>query len=94
MKPTTCKQRFKGCENLTTIVGIENLNTSEVTDITTAKEGNYVVKPEEASTSFARTFTSGNICQSTWEDEPTEDDAWFEPATIEETNKSFKGVLD
>lgn len=34
------------------------------------------------------------ICQSTWGDEPTEDDEWFEPATIEETNKSFKGVLD
>lgn len=33
VKPTSCSQWFKGCTNLTTITGLGNLNTSEVTDM-------------------------------------------------------------
>lgn len=33
VKPTSCSQWFKDCANLTTITGLSNLNTSEITDI-------------------------------------------------------------
>ena len=39
VRPTTTIDWFKGCENLTTIQGIENLNTSEVTNMSSMFSG-------------------------------------------------------